>query len=153
MLSKKLISYLRDSDVRFDIIKHHPSYTALTTAESAHVSGKMMAKTVMLVVDGEMQMFVLPASQLIDMEALREIFGTYDIRLATENEFVGKFTDCEVGGMPPFGNLYGMPVYVSARLTKDEEIAFNAGDHSKLVMMSYRDYDKLVHPHVINYGM
>ena len=153
MYSKKLIHYLKQNHVPFRIKKHPRAFSALTTAEAAHISGKHLAKTVILRVEGELRMFVMSAGELIDMEAMRDIFGTDDIRLAHEEEFEGVFSDCEPGGMPPFGNLYGLPVYVSPRLAGDSEIVFNAGDHSRLVGMNFLDYDRLVHPCIINWNM
>lgn len=151
MLSRKLIQLLKERHIRYSIRKHPRAYTALTIAESAHVPGGMVAKTVILRVEGELRMFVMPAGEIMDMDSLRDIFGTDDIRLAREDEFEAVFDDCELGGEPPFGNLYGMPVYISPRLALDDEIAFNAGDHARMMKMSFIDYDRLVHPCVMNW--
>ncbi|MGL4370899.1 MAG: aminoacyl-tRNA deacylase [Spirochaetota bacterium] len=151
MLSRKLIHLLKEKHIHYGIRKHPRAYTAQTTAESAHISGRMVAKTVILRVEGDLRMFVMPAGEVIDMDALRDIFGTDDIRLAREDEYEGVFDDCELGGEPPFGNLYGMPVYVSPRLAVDEEIAFNAGDHARMLKMRFADYDNLVHPCILNW--
>jgi Ala-tRNA(Pro) deacylase len=153
MLSRKLVHLLKESHVHYGILKHPRSFTALKTAEAAHVPGKMMAKTVILRIEGELRMFVMPAGEIVDMEALRDIFDTDDVRLAREDEFEGLFEDCEAGSMPPFGNLYGMPVYVSERLAADEEIAFNAGDHVRMLKMRFSDYSHLVHPCIMNWNI
>lgn len=152
MLSRKLLHLFKEKHIHYGTWKHPRTYTAQTTAEVAHVSGKMLAKTVIIRVEGELRMFVMPAGEFVDLDTLRDIFGTDDVRLAREDEFAGMFDDCEPGGEPPFGNLYGMPVYVSPRLAVDEEIAFNAGDHSRMVKMSFADYDRLVHPCIMNWS-
>ncbi len=94
-------------------------------------------------------MAVLPASAQVDFARLKEASGAKTAKLATEEEFRSRFGDCDVGAMPPFGNLYGMDVYVAHRLTEDEEIAFNAGTHTELVQLAYRDFERLVHPKVV----
>ena len=153
MLSRKLIHLLKENNVHYGLSKHPTAFTALTTAEAAHIPGKMMAKTVILRIEGELRMFVMPAGENVDLEALRDIFGTDDVRLAREDEFAWMFEDCEPGAEPPFGNLYGMPVYVSEKLTEDDEIAFNAGDHVRMMKMKYTDYSKLVHPCVMRWEL
>jgi Ala-tRNA(Pro) deacylase len=83
---------------------------------------------------------------MIKMDLLKKAVGSDNVRLATEQEFKDKFIDCEVGAMPPFGNLYGIDVYVAESLREDEEIVFNAGTHTELIKMSYKDFEKLVNP-------
>ena len=118
--------------------------TVLATAASAHVPSQELAKTVMVVIDGTLAMAVLPASEHLDLETLKAAVDAQDVRLASEAEFESQFLDCDIGAMPPFGNLYGVDVYVSERLAEDGEIAFNAGNHRELVMMSYADFERLV---------
>ena len=118
----------------------------------AHVSGKEMAKTVMVKIDGKMTMAVLPASYNVDFESLKQGLGASKVELAHEWEFKHSFPDCEVGAMPPFGNLYNMPVFVAEELTKDKEIAFNSGTLTELFMMEYKDFKELVRPKVIRFA-
>ena len=146
MVVKKLKDFLDRNNIKYDTIMHTPSYTAQEIAASAHISGKELAKTVLVKIDGNMTMVVLPASQKIDLGLLKKVVGADTVELAGEQEFEGRFPDCEVGAMPPFGNLYGMDVFVADKLTKDEEIAFSAGSHTELIKLSYKDYEKLVHP-------
>lgn len=146
---QKLKAYLDQNAVPWVSIVHSPAYTAQETAASAHVRGREMAKTVMVKVDGRMAMAVLPASERVDLEKLREVTGSARVSLATEQEFRTLFPDCEPGAMPPFGNLYGMDVFVAPDLTKDTEIAFNAGSHTELIRMPYRDFERLVQPKVL----
>ena len=149
MPAKQLGEFLDRHSIRFVAIKHSRAYTAQEIAESAHIRGKELAKTVMVKIDGEMAMAVLPASERVDLQLLKQGTGANDVDLATEQEFENAFPDCEVGAMPPFGNLYDMEGFVSPRLAADEEIAFNAGSHTELGRLAYTDYADLVSPVVI----
>jgi Ala-tRNA(Pro) deacylase len=104
-------------------------------------------------IDGKMAMAVLPASQKVDLELLREAVGAERVTLAREQAFKHRFAECDLGAMPPFGNLYDMDVYVADSLTEDEEIAFNAGTHTQLVRMAYRDFERLVQPEVMRFAV
>ncbi|NMW20207.1 MAG: YbaK/EbsC family protein [Chlorobiaceae bacterium] len=145
---RKLREFLDSHAVKYFVVSHSPAYTAQEVAASAHVPGKELAKTVMVNIDGKMAMVILPASRQLDFELLRELTKTRDVELACEKEFAGLFPECEIGAMPPFGNLFGMEVFVSEELEADDEIAFNAGAHTELLRLSYDDYKKLVHPKV-----
>lgn len=145
---RKLKEFLDQNGVRWVSIVHSPAYTAQEVAASAHVKGKDLAKTVMVSVDGKPVMIVLPASQRVDFQVLREVTGGQNVVLASEAEFRELFPDCEAGAMPPFGNLYGMDVYVSPKLAEDDEIAFNAGSHTELMKLRYADFERLVKPTV-----
>lgn len=147
---KQLRKFLDENGVKYVTIAHSPAFTAQEIAASAHIPGKDLAKTVMVRIDGELAMAVLPASRRVDLEMLRNSVDAGRVELASEKDFRDKFPDCEVGAMPPFGNLYGMKVLVSARLAEDEEIAFNAGSHSELLRLSYADFEKLVKPRKIH---
>ena len=150
---KKVKDYLDNNKIKYVIISHSPEYTSMEVAASAHVSGYNLAKTVMVKVDGKMTMVVLPASYKIDFGLLKELTGTKKVELAEEDEFISMFPNCEVGAMPPFGNLYNLEVYVAETLTKDEEIAFAAGSHSELVKMAYKDFANLVKPSILKISM
>jgi Ala-tRNA(Pro) deacylase len=108
-----------------------------------------MAKTVIVKVDGRMAMAVLPASERVDLETLRAATGAARVSLATEQEFRTLFPDCEPGAMPPFGNLYGMDVFVAPHLADDPEIAFNAGTHTELIRLPFHDFARLVQPKIL----
>ena len=107
----------------------------------------------MVKADGKIAMAVLPASHKLSLDHFKTITGASKVDLASEQDFKGSFSDCEIGGMPPFGNLYGMDVYVSETLSGDEEIAFNAGSHTELIRMAYKDFERLVHPKVVRISM
>ena len=117
-------------------ISHTVAYTAKEIAALTHISNKELAKTVIVKIDGTMAMAVLPASYDVDLFALRAAIGAKSVTLAKESEFKDRFPECDIGAMPPFGNLYGMAVYVDERLTKDKDIAFNAGTHDELLQVS-----------------
>lgn len=146
---KKLKEYLDSHKVEYVTINHSLAYTAQRIAASAHIPGKEIAKTVMIKANGKMIMAVLPASCKINMDLLKSSINATEIEIASEKEFGLLFPECEVGAMPPFGNLYGMEVYVAEKLSMDEEIAFNAGSHRELIKLAYRDFEKLVRPRLI----
>lgn len=143
---KKLKDFLDREQVRYVTIIHSRAYTAQEIAASAHIPGKALAKTVMVKLDGKMAMAVLPASYKVDFELLKKATGSKTAELATEKEFKNMFPDCEVGAMPPFGNLYDLPVFAANSLREDEEIAFNAGSHTELMKLSFADFERLGKP-------
>ena len=137
---KRIKKLLDDQAVRYVILRHSPAYTAQGVAASAHIPSKEMAKTVMIRANGKPAMAVLPASHQVNFDQLRDCLDAERVSLMSETEFRGRFPDCETGAMPPFGNLYGMPVYVAESLAEDEYIAFSAGNHHEVVIMKYADY-------------
>jgi len=148
---KKLKEFLDARKVKYVSIRHSPAYTAQEVAESAHIKGKEMAKSVILKIKDNMAMAVLPANRKVVLHDFREIIGTDEVNFASEDEFENLFPGCEVGAMPPFGNLYGMDVYVAPDLTEDEQIAFNAGSHTEVIKMSYHDFQELVNPKIASF--
>ncbi len=149
---KKLIEFLDQKSVRYITIRHSSAYTTQEVAAKAHISGNEVAKTVMIKIEGKMAMAVLPASTDIDFDRLKEIFKTNNVLLATEFEFKNRFPDCELGAMPPFGNLYNMEVYADETLTREQEIAFNAGSHIEMIRLKYDDFQRLVNPQIFNFS-
>jgi Ala-tRNA(Pro) deacylase len=145
---RKLREFLDGNSIKYVTIKHSQAFTAQEIAESAHVPGRELAKTVIVKIDGRKAMAVLPASHKVDFGLLKGVAKAQKIELATEGEFRDMFPDCEIGAMPPFGNLYGMVVYVAETLEADEEIAFNAGSHTELIRLGYRDFKRLVGPKI-----
>jgi Ala-tRNA(Pro) deacylase len=141
---EKLEYYLREHHVPFSVHHHPAAYTAQELAESEHVPGKSVAKVVMVFARGKLMMLALPASRQVDLERARDLFG--ELRLAEEDEFDPVFADCELGAMPPFGNLYGITVFVDRSLADDESILFQAGTHTDTISMRYSDFERLVHP-------
>jgi len=150
---KALRDFLDKNNVKYVAISHSPAYTAQEIAASAHIPGHELAKTVVVKVDGRLAMAVLPSSYHVDFDQLAEALGARSVELASESEFRDRFGECEVGAMPPFGNLYGMDVYVADDLTEDEQIAFNAGSHTELIRMSYSDFERLVQPKIVRFAV
>ncbi|MDP4185225.1 MAG: YbaK/EbsC family protein [Bacteroidota bacterium] len=146
---KKLKDYLDSHYIEYITIRHSAAYTAQKIAACSHISGKEIAKTVMVKIDGNMAMVVLPAPSKVNFNVLKDVANAERIELATEAEFRDLFPECEIGAMPPFGNLYGIDVYVAESLTKDEAIAFNAGSHRELIQLAYKDYERLVLPKIV----
>lgn len=152
MLSTKLTEFLDKHKTKHEVITHSLAYTAQEIAASAHIPGKNLAKTVIVRIDGNMTMAVLPASYRIDFKLLKKAIGASKLELLREEEFKDMFPDCDVGAMPPFGNLYDMEVLVAESLAEEDEIAFNAGCHTELIKMAYKDYESLVKPKVMKFS-
>jgi Ala-tRNA(Pro) deacylase len=149
MPARRLKEFLDRYHTKYVSISHSPAYTAQEIAALVHIPGQDLAKTVIVNLDDQPAMAVLPASRQLDLALLKEASGAAKVELATEAQFKDLFPDCETGAMPPFGNLYDLPVYVAQKLTHDDEIAFNAGTHSELIRMSYADFERLVQPIVV----
>jgi Ala-tRNA(Pro) deacylase len=139
-----LEEYLGGEGVAYTIDEHPPRYTAQELTQVEHVPSRLIAKAVMAVADGNPVMVVVPGVAKVDLSAVRKALGAEEVRLAVEKELGHLFPDCEVGAMPPFGNLYGVPVLVDAALAYDPVIFFNAGSHRRTVTMTYADYARLV---------
>jgi len=148
---KTLKQFLDKEKIKYVSIVHSTAYTAQEVAASAHITGKELAKTVIVELDGKMAMAVLPANRKIVLQDLREVTGSDEVKFASEEEFQQKFPDCETGAMPPFGNLYGMKVYAAAALADNDEIAFNAGSHREVIKLAYKDFERLVRPKVVSF--
>lgn len=147
---RRLKTYLDHNNINYALINHTRAYTAQETAEVAHVSGKIMVKTVIVNIDGEMAMIVVSAYVRIDMYVLADMTWSRQARLASEAELKRLFPDCSPGAMPPFGNLYHMPVYVSTQVLGRREIVFNAGNHRELIQMKLSDFRRLVNPQIVD---
>ncbi len=132
---------------------HPTAYTAQDVAAAQKVKGKQVAKMAMLLADAKIVMLVMPASHRIDFEKLKSVLATKEVRLAKEEEFSNLFPDCDTGAMPPFGNMYNVPVYVDKSLTEDPEIVFNAGSHRDTMRIAYKDYVWLAGPTVADFAV
>lgn len=152
MALASLMEYLDEHKARYIVISHSPAYTAQGIAGLAHISGRELAKTVIVRLDSSLAMAVVPAKFHVDLESLRKSAHAKTIALASEEEFKDRFPECETGAMPPFGNLYGLPVFADDSLEKDLEIAFNAGTHRELIRMAWEDFKRLVEPRVIRFA-
>jgi Ala-tRNA(Pro) deacylase len=148
---RKLKEFLDKEGIKYVSIVHSPAYTAQEVAASAHITGRELAKTVIVELDGQMAMAVLPANRKVVLQDLREVTGSDEVKFANEDEFKARFPDCETGAMPPFGNLYGMEVFVAESLIANEEIVFNAGSHTEVIKLAFRDFERLVQPTVMSF--
>ena len=148
MPAQRLVEYLDAQHVAYDKIQHTTAYTAQGVAASIHVRGRELAKSTVVKIDGRFALAVLAAPRRVELEALRRLAGAESVLLATEAEFSRLFPGCEVGAMPPFGNLYGLQVWVDEDLTKDQAIAFNAGTHRDAIRMAFVDFQRLVAPRI-----
>ena len=152
MPATMLREFLDSRQVKYSTIEHSPAYTAQEIAAISHIPGKELAKSVIVKMDGKVVMAVLPASRRINFSRLKEVTGAKTAELATEREFEELFPDCQLGAMPPFGNLYDMDVLVDKSLTDDEEIAFNACNHRELIRLSLADFTRLVKPAILEFA-
>ncbi|BFU94817.1 MAG: deacylase [Nitrospira sp.] len=151
IIHKRLQSYLDSQKVPYQIVNHSVAYTAQEAAESLHVPGNLFAKVVVVKAGERFVMLVLSSNWRVDLKHVADILGCPHVRLATEEELAHLFPDCEIGSMPPFGNLYGMSVYVDGLLTSDEVVFFDAGTHVGAIKLRYRDFAELVHPQVAEF--
>jgi Ala-tRNA(Pro) deacylase len=145
----KVREFLEEQHVNYTSTAHSPAFTSQEVAAAAHVSGRRMAKVVVIKLDGRLAMVVLPANHHVNFSALRHATKAHTVDLAAESEFKDKFPGCEVGAMPPFGELFHMPVYLSEELSHEKNLQFNAGSHSELMQVSYEDFNRLSHPIVV----
>jgi Ala-tRNA(Pro) deacylase len=149
---QKLIDYLEENQVKFTRIIHSTAYTAQVIAHRAHISGNMLAKTIILKdPDNNYVMAVVPANYQVDLEKISDVHGK-KLEMASEEEFRKMFPGCETGGMPPFGNLFNLQVYVSESLATSSDIAFNAGNHRELLQLHFEDFNRLVQPRIASFS-
>ncbi len=144
----KLKETLDQAKVSYEIYNHPLAYTAQEIAARQHVSGKEIAKVIILDVDGRLVMGVIAGSDKVSPDVARESLGAQHVRLASEDEFISRFPGCEIGAMPPFGNFFNMPVFVDPALAKDKYVYFNAGNHAQTVRLAYKDFVRLVKPQI-----
>ncbi len=149
----KLRDFLEANKVSYSVHSHPTAYTAQEIAALSHVKGRVLAKVVMVKAGADLTMLVLPADHRVDLSRVKTILGVKDVRLAQESEFSQVFPGCEVGAMPPFGNLFGVSVYADRSLEKDEEIVFSAGTHTLTAKLAFRDFVQLVKPRMEEFGV
>ncbi len=149
MLSPKLKSYLKKHDIKYETISHANAITASETAQAAHISGKQLAKSVAVKIDGKMTLVALPSNRRLNVREFRDATKANNVEIMHEYEFQNKFDECEVGAMPPLGDLYNVDIYLADSLAQQKWIAFNAGNHHELLKMRAKDYLELVHPKIL----
>ncbi len=151
MTVERIRRFLDENDVHYRLVPHPAAFTAQEVAARVHVPGRRFAKVVTVSVDDRLALVVVPATEKVDLESLSHALGADRVVLASETEFRRAFPNCEVGAMPPFGNLFGMETYVSKRLAASDEIAFNAGTHTEAMYVPWSDFERLVEPVVIGF--
>ena len=153
MISTKLKTFLDDAGVKYTIHRHSPAYTAQEIAHSVHVPGREMVKSVMLKADEkQLIMTVLSANDTVNLDILRKEIGCEVLRLASETEFADAFPTCQPGAMPPFGNIFNVPVWCESDLSRNREIEFNAGTHEETIRIEFEDYRKLANPGMAHFA-
>ncbi len=150
MIPERISSFLDEHGTAYRLLSHRPDTTARETAIDTTTPLGEFAKSVVMRIDGKHAIIVLAASEMVDLSKAREVFGTHDVHLVEEETLQDLFPDCELGAEPPLGNLYGLPVYVSPMLSRDQHITFNAGTHTEAMRMSYEDFNRLTEPKVVD---
>lgn len=151
-VSQRIQSYLDSENVKYECIPHLQAFAAQDVAHALHVPGRMFAKPVVLEADGRLLMAVVPATHRLDLDEFKQKLGVADLELASEGELAKFCPDCELGALPPFGQLYGMDVWVDKALSDAEEIVFNAGSHTEAIRMKYDDFARLAMPHLARFA-
>lgn len=146
---RRLKEFLDKNGIHYELINHPRAFTAAAVGRLAHIPVQEVAKVIVVRIDGQLSLAVIPGSRQLDLHTLQMALKATDVNLVSEHDFGKVFPDCELGAMPPFGALYGFPVYVDEELSRDEEIAFNAGSHKELVRLAYEDFERLEHPSVL----
>lgn len=149
MATRRIREFLDGNNAKYSVISHSPAYTAQEVAASVHIPGRSLAKAVIVDIDGRLAMAVVPASRDVDMNRLRKAVGGLRVQLADKQDFASRFEGCQLGTVPPFGNVFGMETYMDRELTKEEHIAFNAGTHTDVIVMEFNVYLQLAHPKLV----
>ena len=149
-LNERLCTLLGDHHAEYTLTVHSKAYTAREVAVAEHLPPREVAKIVVLFGDAEYHMTVIPANRLVDFHELRPALGLSQARLATEEELGRLFPDCELGAMPPFGSLYGVPVYLDSTLAAEPVIAFNAGTHREVIHMATAEFRRIANPTIVS---
>lgn len=151
-VAAELKTLLDKSKIHYQVLQHEEVYTSLETAEKQDVPGQEFAKSVVIKADDKFGLAVVPSIYRVNLHKLAQGIGARQADLANESEFTKLFPNCDLGAMPPFGQLYQMPVWVDVTLTKDKEIVFNAGSHTEAIKLSFADFKRLVKPQILDFG-
>ncbi|KTD73452.1 aminoacyl-tRNA deacylase [Legionella tucsonensis] len=150
MLSPSIRKYMHNHDIAYKTISHSRAYTASQCAQAAHIEGNCFAKSIVVKLDGKFALVAIPAHIRLDLDQLKRETQAKHVEIAKEFEFQDRFTDCEVGAIPLFGELYGMDVYLADSLAHKEWFVFNAGNHNQLLKIRSEDFLNLVHPKALS---
>ncbi len=147
-----LTAYLQSNSIPFTIQHHQAAFTAREVAAASHLPAILTTKVVIVSADDKLVMLVLPAAYRVDLSRIYPLLGAHFVRLADERDLAATFPDCAIGAMPPFGNLYGMPVYVDTKLAAQTQMTFQPGSHTETMTIAYADYARLVQPNVADFA-
>ena len=147
MATRRICEFLDGNGAHYAMFNHHSAYTAQEAAQSTHIPGQYMAKTVIVWIDDRLAMAVVPATKEVDLESLRH---ARHVRLAEEADFADRFVGCQLGTVPPFGNLFGVETFYDPSLASRLHIAFPAGTHTDVIVMSFADYKRLARPQPVH---
>jgi len=145
-ISEKLVGFLKENKISYEVITHPEAFTAQQVAHAIHQSGKVLAKTVVVLADGKHMMVVVPAHHRVTIDAVKSTIGAKEVQIVQEEVLRKLFPDCDLGAMPPLGNMYGLEVIVSKALEGNVDIIFNACTHTDCVKMHYADFVRVVAP-------
>jgi len=148
----KPLEYLDSEHINYEIIDHPRTFTARSTAQSAHLTSQTVSKVVIVKADQRLVMVVIPADANIEHLSLARELGVGFVMIASEEEFRDRFPNCEIGAMPPLGNLYGMEVFIAKELYDRFDITFNGGTHTQLIRMNTVEFCDVTRAKVIEKG-
>ncbi len=148
MPASKVHALLDDHGVSYEAHEHPRVVSAQRLAAAEDVSGWEVAKPVLLAVGNQLAMVVVPAAVPVDLEKVSRVFGGNEVRMAREDEFADAFPDCELGAEPPFGNLYGVPVFLDERLRARSQLVCRDGSHTESITLAVADYVRVVQPEI-----
>ncbi|HMA94977.1 MAG TPA: YbaK/EbsC family protein [Polyangiaceae bacterium] len=153
MQGDRVRNYLRENDVAFEVMEHKPTVTAQSIAQLEHESGWRIAKPVMLKLGSKLAMAVVPAPVRVDLSKVKMGLCREDVELAAETEYASTFPDCELGAEPPFGNLYGVPMFIDRALLGDPYLVFRDGTHHATLKTSLNDYLRVTRAPQLDMGI
>jgi Ala-tRNA(Pro) deacylase len=149
MVAEKLHRLLDEQGITYEVDTHERAVSASRLAQAEGVSGYEIAKPVLVSIGGELAMLVIPGAEQLDLERTSQVLGHNEVRLATEEEFVDRFDDCEAGAEPPFGTLYGIPTFLDEDLRARERLVCRDGSHTRVLILSMADYLQLEDPEIV----
>lgn len=151
-VSTRIKKMLENENISYQVLEHELAFTALEVAQAQHVPGRRMVKSVIVIADGKPVMCVLPATHRVDFDKFKGVLGAKDVHLADEAKVAALFPGYEVGAMPPFGQVAGMRVYVDKMLEENDAIVFNAGTHTDVIRIKFKDFVRFVQPEFADFG-
>ena len=147
-----VIEFLDETRDKYEVTQHRPTFTAQQMAAEEHVPGMQVAKPVLIRVEYEHYLCVLPACCKVDLDALKDQLGVDDVELADESEMANLFPDVALGAEPPFGEMYGMLTFMDRSLESCDHIVFQGGSHDTAIRMEVADYKRLANPQIFSFS-